>query len=219
MTIAQKILLNGLIAAVGLVSFGTSAQAAAKTNFANDYVVTKTATKTLPKGTRVQVVYTKTKNGKQYATIEASRLSYKLQKRVGSSKIATVATTNLRKVSTQASDKLNVLFKGASRTTDKKDTNAHKLKITTDGYIQYFANSVTKAPVSSTKITASRSKGSIIYLYSKTSMTKLPDKHIRKSGNYQYRLAIRNNHRQSELSQSYSVGSLKNLFYVPTLKA
>ncbi|WP_279404030.1 hypothetical protein [Secundilactobacillus kimchicus] len=95
--------------------------------------------------TRVQVNYTVTKNGKKYAAVDASRLSYKLQKQAGSRSQLDVIASNLKKVATPASDKLNVLYKGAAYTTATKAANAHKIKVTTDGYVQYFANSVKKS--------------------------------------------------------------------------
>ncbi|KRK47527.1 hypothetical protein FC96_GL002453 [Secundilactobacillus kimchicus JCM 15530] len=219
MFISKKRVVSTLAITIGLIGLATSIQANAKTTFEDYYAVTTKATKALPKGTRVQVYRTATKNGKQFASVDVSRLSYEVQKRAGNKYSVVIATANLKKIATPASDKLTVLSKGAKYTTDARYKAANKLKVTTDGYVQYFANSFKKAPISSTKLTASRAKGNIVYLYSKTNMAKLPDKHIHKHGNYQYRLAIRDNQKQDELSQSYSVGTLKNLFYDVTMKA
>lgn len=84
---------------------------------------------------------------------------------------------------------------------------------------KYFkSHNSNQKPVSSTKETATKHKGNMYYIYAKKNMLKLPDRRIRKQGNYQYRLAVRYNGLNSN-GMSYSVGHVKNYFYVPTLNA
>lgn len=221
MNLNKKVLLAGLSAVLGLVSLDAVVTISAKAALVEQhyYATTTRATGGLPKNTRVSVAYTTRKNGKAYVAIEASRLSYKLRKAIGNKTSLLISATAITAGKPVVSDLLPVLVKGAKFTDTANFANQNRLKMTTNGYLELYKNKTNRAPISSTKITASRIKGTVTYLYSKTNMAKLPDKHIRKTGNYQYRLAIRDNQKQMDLSRSYSVGTLKNLFYEPTLKA
>ncbi|WP_283678430.1 hypothetical protein [Lentilactobacillus sp. Marseille-Q4993] len=109
-----------------------------------------------------------------------------------------------------------------------------KLQITSDGYLEYYkANpklvdvnaylgEYPNKPVSIAKITATKQKGDSRYLYTKTHVKGVSDKHIRKTGSYRYRLRITNLHKptdrysytdgdyyMSEWFSTYSIGGKK----------
>lgn len=218
MKLSKKLLVSGLSLALGLVGLGTLTNMPANAS-STRYALTTKATRGLPKNTRVAVNYTTKKSGKSYASIDASRLNYKLKKAVGNKKAIALLSDNLKTVKARVEDQIPTLFKGAEYTSSEAASKVNQLKVTTDGYVELYSNSASTTPISSTKVTATRKSGQITYLYSKTNMAKLPDRHIHKTGNYRYRLAIRDNQKSSSLSRSYSVGTLKNLFFKPTLNA
>jgi len=208
-----------LLAAAGV---GLSTQASAATSkpfYATTTRQVKSGKVTLPANTRVSVWYTATKNHKQYDSIDLTQMSYGIRHTTKTTSITIPYSHNLKKLKSNdpASLSLGKGFKYASNTW----TKTPKLNFTTDNYVEYFANgNLNQKPTSSTKITKTRQKGNVTYYYAKKNMLKLPDKRISKKGNYQYRLTVRKNKVVSgDLSISYSVGSSKNYFYTPTLKA
>ncbi|MTV82815.1 hypothetical protein [Secundilactobacillus folii] len=218
--------LMGSIAATGLALFSlgvaTMTQAAAKSS--SSYAVTtrqvKSGKVTLPKNTRVAISYKTTKKHIVYARLDLSNMSYKIRHQT-TSKAVTVRYTANFKATKSNSNLEKLLAKGKAYTNQTSFTKAPKLHFTTDQYVEYFANGNTNSrPTSSTKITAIKKNGNLIHYYAKKNMLKLPDKRISKKGNYQYRLAVRiNPNIAKDLSRSYSVGSVKNYFYLPTFRA
>lgn len=231
-----KKILTGLIATSGFLALSTIAtttNASAATFKNNSYAITKKPIKTdgytIPTGTRVQLVYVGTKNGKTVGSIQMARLSYKLhpiKNTHGSWVTSSIQLNSARfaKSSTTASDSLPIyLAKGKQYTTFTTYSTSKTLRITSDGYIQYYnQQNDTLAPTSSTKMTASKKVGNKIYIYAKTNMSGLPDKHITsKTGKYNYRLTIRNNNKTLKAtddgevihSASYSIGTGTNYFY------
>lgn len=208
-----------LLAALGI---GLSIQANAATSksfYATTTRQVKSGKVVFPANTRVSVWYTSTKNHKLYASIDLTTMSYRIRHATKASSITIPYRHNLKNLKSNGPVPLSLGkgFKYASNAW----TKTPKLNFTTDNYVEYFANgNLNQKPTSSTKITKTRQKGNVTYYYAKKNMLKLPDKRISKKGNYQYRLTVRKNKVVSaDLSISYSIGSSKNYFYMPTLKA
>lgn len=208
-----------LLAALGL---GLSTQANAATSksfYATTTRQVKSGKVTLPANTRVSIWYTATKNHKQYDSIDLTQMSYGIRHTTKATSITIPDSHNLKKLKDNDPSPLSLGkgFKYASNTWAKTP----KLNFTTDNYVEYFANgNLNQKPTSSTKITKVSQKDNVTYYYAKKNMLKLPDKRISKKGNHRYRLTVRKNKAVSgDLSISYSVGSSKNYFYTPTLKA
>lgn len=231
-----KKIFTGLIATSGFLALSavaTTTNASAATFKSNGYAITKKTIKTdgytIPTGTRVQLVNVGTKSGKTIGSIQMARLSYKLhstQKINGSWHTSSIQITSSRfsATSAKAADSLPVyLMKGKNFTTFPSFESGKTLRVTSDGYIQYYnQENDTIAPASSTKVTASKKVGNKVYIYAKTNMPGLPDKHIKsKTGKYNYRLTIRNNNKTLKStsdgevihSESYSIGTGSNYFY------
>lgn len=223
---AYTYLVGILTLGLGIFSVGsTTANAKTSTKSTAGYAVTTKAVKagqvTLPANTRVSFLYQTTKNGKRYGRVELSTMSYQIRHQSKAKYVTVRINGNFKTAKKSLIDTIPSMTKGKALTTQAKYLASPTIRVTTDGYIEYFSTgSLTAKPVSSTKITAIKTKQNLTHIYAKTNMPKLPDKHIKTSGNYRYRLAIRaNDDSTTSLSASYSVGTASNYFYVPTLNA
>lgn len=199
----------GALGFLSVVSGQFTVAQAASEKYAITTSAVKAGTGTLPKGTRVAVGYTTTKNGHKYAAVDALGLSYELRRQTGNKKLMAVLASKLKYVATKGSDSIWLLNKS-----QQNGRSYSTLVNTTDGYVEYYkTTNISTKPISSTRLTATRTKGVYTYLYAKTNMPKLPDRRISKSGNYQYRLTIRDNRQSTtNASKAFSVGTFKNFF-------
>lgn len=214
-----KLGLSALTLTLGLSLFGSPAMASSGTSYAVSTTTVKSGKVILPKNTRVNFIYKTNKNNKTYGRIDLSTMRYKLRHQTSARYITVRINHNFKTVKANATDKLTTLVKGTPTTSDSKNAKLPVLRLTTDSYVEYFkTSSMTQKPVSSTKITALKKSGNLLHVYAKSNMLKLPDRRISHKGNYQYRLAIRYN-QQFDNYMSYSVGHMKNVFFVMTRNA
>ncbi|GAX06075.1 hypothetical protein HC026_07030 [Lactobacillus sp. LC28-10] len=208
-----------LLAAVG-VGLSTQTNASAKSYSGYSYAETTRQIKSgklrIPAKTRVYLFAPTTKNHKVYAKIDVGDLNYNIRHTSKNAEMIVPYSGNLKVLKGNYPRPVTIA-KGKQFTTQSNFIKAPKIAITSNNYVEYFANGNTGTkPTSSTKITATKQKGNLTHYYAKKNMLKLPDRHISKKGNYQYRLAVRlNKNHFSKLSTSYSVGTLKNYFYLP----
>ncbi len=102
----------------------------------------------------------------------------------------------------------NYFYTGGLKAFGDDQYHSNLVKITTDGYVEYYRyNPVTftekkklvtfnyrQKPTSYVKIQKALKKGAKMYLYFKSNLKGVNDKHIHKTGNYRYRLTINNLH-------------------------
>lgn len=102
----------------------------------------------------------------------------------------------------------NYFYTGGLKAFGDDQYHSNLVKITTDGYVEYYRyhpvtfteekKSVTfdyrQKPTSYVKIQKTLKKGAKTYLYFKSNLKGVNDKHIHKTGNYRYRLTINNLH-------------------------
>lgn len=110
------------------------------------------------------------------------------------------------------------LYAGKVPTANSNFYETNQILITTDGYLEFYRYHPTSSlanptsgflnqPTSAAKITATKVKGNSRYLYTRTKVSGTNATHIKKSGNYRYRLRITNLHkpqtRKSENGAGY----------------
>ncbi|MBZ2201644.1 MAG: hypothetical protein ABF723_01200 [Lentilactobacillus hilgardii] len=105
-------------------------------------------------------------------------------------------------------NQVNYFYTGGLKAFGDKNYHADLVKITTDGYMEYYRyHPITftekhqqatfdyrQKPNSYVKIRKTIKKGANTYLYFKSKLKGVSDKHIHRGGNYRYRLTIHNLH-------------------------
>ena len=82
-------------------------------------------------------------------------------------------------------------------------SSSKSVQFTSDGYVEvhtntnksYNALAYYRTPSASVKITKTSVKGSYRYIYTKTKIKGLTTKHVKTTGNYRYRLTLKNQHK------------------------
>lgn len=174
----------------------------------------------LPKGTTVQAAKVKNQAGRKYIYINAEQLSYRLRKPLLSSKVTSnfsrwipVTKANFKQVKTPVylsyyntnvrKKRINNryfstnsnLWQGDALPADYPSQSGTRLRITTDGYLEYFAKSpfvyrVSKKPTATLKVqsaTHPSGSGKDIMIF-KSSFSPLP---FQKAADGAYTLTIR----------------------------
>ncbi|HBF75688.1 MAG TPA: hypothetical protein DDW71_10595, partial [Lactobacillus sp.] len=87
---------------------------------------------------------------------------------------------NFKTSKTVATDQLPVTSKPKTKVSQKgRQYQNPTIRFTTDGYVEYFKDDkASTKPISSTKITKSKTSANTTYVYSKNNMLKLPDQKI-----------------------------------------
>ncbi|WP_034526382.1 hypothetical protein [Secundilactobacillus oryzae] len=210
-----KYVVLGAMSLSGLLFFSNNTQVEARQVNSKNVMTTKSIRSgkvVIPAKTRFQVQTYGTENGKRTMTVSMDQFNYQIRRQTTKSSVKFAVNNTIKKAN--ATYQYLYLVKGKTTLSDAAYKTAPRLIITTNGYAEYYKSSNLKQkPVSATKLNAIRKNGNITYYYAKTNMLKLPDKHIQsKTKKYNCRLAIRSNKNYG----SYSVGTVKNYFYVPT---
>ncbi|MBT9671574.1 hypothetical protein GPK34_05980 [Secundilactobacillus kimchicus] len=220
----MKKIVQGLMA-FGCTLFVSATVGSAKTDFVTTTAPIEVGTVVIPKNTRLSFIDTSQVANRTVANIDWSALSYTLRQQKAGDSLQLPYSDHLRASKDTAADRLPWFYQGRYVGSEARQLARKMLKVTSDQYLEYYkSHDAQQKPISMTKITKSIKKGKFTFLYAKTNMAKLPDKKVRSTGNYRYRLTIRDNGTKTDPASqqkysSFSVGRVANKFFVPEGRA